>query len=536
MKEIKTPLFQIREIEVKFPLSNKKLIYDVDFSIYKNEIILFTGQSGIGKSTLFLLLKGVLQKIYSCEISGRVKYMGQNIIEKYPEILEEKIGYLGQNPYAQIVNTKVIDELVFGMENYGFTREKINKNAIINSNLFGLFDKLETSTRILSGGLCQRLNLASIICYEPDIILLDEPVSFLDSKAAKLFYETLIKLKGKKTIIIIEHSFDEIIDIIDRVLIFDSSKNDGSLLKKTDDKLDDKLNNKLNEVRNNNYIENILPILNSKKVEYAYVKYIDNENQLYYNQRLENTDNKKILYYFEKKTDKLNPDKNNQSLFNKNNDLKIKLYGEDIFFKYNKNSEYIFKKLTFNFTEGQIIGIIGENGSGKTTFLKLISGIEKAEKGKINLFLNEKKIRKIYKYISILFQNSESSFFFPLVKDEIFHQIKKEKNLPFYLKEILNSDFFDFNLYCQRSSFTLSEGEKRRLGFLIQLLQNRPVRLYDEPTYALDNKRIEQMIFLIKEVKKDKSIQIVISHDLNFLKAISDIIYKIEEASFAQIS
>lgn len=532
MEEIKNPLFQIQEFEVKFPLSNKKLIYDLDFSIYKNEIILFTGQSGIGKSTLFLLLKGVLQKLYSCEISGRVKYLGQNIIERYPEILEEKIGYLGQNPYAQIVNTKVIDELVFGMENYRFTREKINKNAIINSNLFSLFDKLETSTKTLSGGLCQRLNLASIICYEPDIILLDEPVSFLDNEASKLFYETLIKLKGKKTIIIIEHSFEEIIDIIDRVLIFDNCKNDGDLLEKTDDKLNDKLN----EVRNNNYIENILPILNGKKVEYACVKYINNQNQLYYNQKLENTDNKKILYYFEKKTNKLNPDKNNHCIFNKSNDIKIKLTGEDIFFKYNKNSEYIFKKLSFNFTEGQIIGIIGENGSGKTTFLKLISGIEKAEKGKINLFLNEKKIKKIYKYISILFQNSESSFFFPLVKDEVFHQIKKEKNLPFYLKEILNSDFFDFNLYCQRSSFTLSEGEKRRLGFLIQLLQNRLIRLYDEPTYALDNKRIEQMICLIQEVKKEKAIQIVISHDLNFLKAISDIIYKIEGASFAQIS
>ncbi|MEJ5272862.1 MAG: ABC transporter ATP-binding protein, partial [Spirochaetota bacterium] len=226
-KKIK-PLFLIQNFDVEYPNDFKRLRYEVDFPIYEKQVILFTGRSGVGKSTLFLLLKGILSKIYSCKIYGNIIYNDKdnyiNIIDNYPQILEKKIGYLGQNPYTQIVNPKVIDELVFGMENYKFTKDEINKNAIFYSNLFGLTEKLSDKTKTLSGGLCQRLNLASILSYKPDILLLDEPVSFLDEDAARSFYEILKSLKGEKTIIIIEHIFDQILDIVDNILVFENEK------------------------------------------------------------------------------------------------------------------------------------------------------------------------------------------------------------------------------------------------------------------------------------------------------------------------
>lgn len=512
MEKNLNPLFLIKDFEVEYLSPYKKLKYEVDFSIYEKEVILFTGISGIGKSTLFFLLKGILSKIYSCKISGNILFYEnslncKNIIENYPEILDKKIGYLGQNPYVQIVNPKVIDELVFGMENYKFAKDQMNINATKYANLFNLNEKLCNKTSNLSGGFAQRLNLASILSYIPDIILLDEPASFLDLDANKSFYNVIKKLKGQKTILIIEHLFEQIIDIVDRVLIFTNS--DGII--------NTELFNRL------------------KGKEYKIVK-VSSKNEISFSDNRSNGYNLNIKI-------KLKNESQFKNIFEKYSNIKIQnrlknnisLKVNDVYYRYNKFSSYIFENLNFHFYQGYIIGIVGENGSGKTTLLKLLSKIIKPEKGQIIIYDNNKKINKIHQYISIQFQNPESSFFFPLVKDEISHQLKNFKFLNNYLIDLLYSDFFPFNQHFNRSCFTLSEGEKRRLGFIIQLLMNKPIMLYDEPTYAQDLERVNRMKDIIKYNKEKSKLQIIVSHDFSFLSDISDKIYKIKDKKLVEV-
>ena len=610
-----SPLFLIKNFEVEYPQTLKKLKYEVDFPIFEKQVVLFTGRSGIGKSTLFLLLNGILSKIYSCKISGNIFYYNrnifENIIEKYPEELEKKMGYLGQNPYTQIVNPKVIDELVFGMENHRFLKEEMNKNTVKFSNLFGLTQKLYDKTKTLSGGFCQRLNLASIVSYEPDIILLDEPVSFLDMNAAKSFYDTIKGLKGKKTIIIIEHLFEQILDIVDNVLIFENTE-EGSPEKMIsffkgkeysiskvsfENKIVQIEKERINVSFNNNFgvekkdeLYRLLNIKCKKSLKENIQKIIEEKIKRKINYKIKKTEKEKIKNNTEDKIEnkikKVTMEKTKKNIDDKIEDKidenikgkieeklednikenvkenikenikdkidenleenikekikeekkeerKVKLKAESVYFRYNKSLEYIFENLNFEFESGQIIGIIGENGSGKSTFLQLVSKILKPEKGKVNIFYSDKKfeksIKKSYKYISILFQNPESSFFFPLVKDEILHQIKKDKNIDKYLFELIHPDFFDIVQNFYRSSFTLSEGEKRRLGFIIQLLMNKPIRFYDEPTYAQDFKRVELMKEIIKYCQKQNTLQIIVSHDFDFLRTISDKVYLIKD-------
>jgi energy-coupling factor transport system ATP-binding protein len=510
-------LFLIKNIEVEYPQTFKKLKYEVDFPIFEKQVVLFTGRSGIGKSTLFLLLNGILSKIYSCNISGDVFYFNgntyENIIENYPENIKKRLGYLGQNPYTQIVNPRVIDELVFGMENHQFSKEEMNRNAVKFSNLFGLSYKLNDKTKTLSGGYCQRLNLASIVSYEPDIILLDEPVSFLDSNAAKSFYNTIKSIKGEKTIIIIEHLFEQILDIVDNALIFVNG----------DEKPDEK----------------IISIIKGKEYGIARVSPENKISQIEREKEYIQIESKEVF----EKDKEINIKENNikEKLYSLlkiepkreiKEEIKIKLKAENVFFRYNRNSEFIFENLNFEFESGQVIGIIGENGCGKSTFLQIVSGILKPEKGSVKIIYPNKKSnesnKKTYKYVSILFQNPESSFFFPLVKDEILHQIKKEKEIDENLLELIHPNFFDIVQNFNRSAFTLSEGEKRRLGFIIQLLMNRPIRLYDEPTYAQDYNRVESMNKIMKYCKKQNILQIIVSHDFDFLKTICDRVYLIK--------
>ncbi len=494
-------LFQINDFEVEYPLSNKKLIFKMDFPVYKNEVILITGISGIGKSTLFLVLKGILLKIYNCKLNGKIKYKDYNIIENYPEFLDKIIGYLGQNPYTQIMNSYVLDELAFGMENYKYSKEKINKNIIKYSNIFELSDKLQSKTKILSGGLCQRLNLASIISYEPDILLLDEPVSFLDNDTAKSFYQILMSFKGKKTIFIIEHNFEYVLPMVDKILIFeDDQKNaDNIKFKYLKDSIDKEI--KICKVKNQDLID-------KKNNGDLYIKKDSNSNNIL---------------------------KEKKNLFSSK--TKINFLAKDLFFRYNEITN-LFENLSFNFMQGQVIGIVGSNGCGKTTLLQLMTGILRPQKGRIELFYDDNKIKKLYKFISILFQNSESLFFFPLIKDEIYYQLKNIKNMEIdeeILGTLLESDFFPFSEYIDKSGFMLSEGEKRRLGFIICCLNNKSIKLYDEPTYAQDYYRTKMMEDVINKFKKKNNLQIIVSHDMEFLNSVSDEIYIIKDKKLVSL-
>lgn len=494
MSENKNPIFNIKDFEIRYPSTRNSLVYEVDFPIFENEFILFTGKSGVGKSTLFLLLKGILSKIYSCEVSGKIFYKDINILENYPDFLDKKIGYLGQNPYAQIVTQDVIDELVFGMENFKFDKEKINKNAVNYSNLFNLTEKLDKKTKTLSGGYCQRLNLASILSYEPDIILLDEPVSFLDENSAKAFYEIIKEFKGKKTIIIIEHFFEDILNIVDRVLVF---------------------KNKFEQKQES---ENIISRLENKQIDIANVYFKENKKNEY------NLNDEKEKLFLNKNLSKYKENSSNQTIA-KN----LSLISEDLYFRYNKDNPFLFENLNFNFQSGKIIGIVGKNGIGKSSLLNLMVNITKPTKGRIYIKENGKIVKNLFNHISILFQNSESIFFFPFVKDEISNEIKKNSNIPDFIFDALFSDFFDLSKLYNRSSFTLSEGEKRRLGFLILLLLNKPIKLYDEPTYAQDRLRVDMMKEIIKKCKDKGDLQIIVSHDIEFINEISDEKYKIED-------
>lgn len=182
------------------------------------------GANNSGKSTFCYALTGVIPHLYHGKMQGRVLIDGIDNKDKTVSEIALHVGLVLQVPGSQMsgVRYTVFEEVAFGLENRGVPRELMREQVTKVLTLIGL-DKYATHSPFhLSGGQQQRLALATVLATDPDIIILDEPTTFLDPQGAKLVFDILRQLQQQgKTIIIAEQKLDLIAEYADRVLAFD---------------------------------------------------------------------------------------------------------------------------------------------------------------------------------------------------------------------------------------------------------------------------------------------------------------------------
>jgi len=215
-------MIRIEDVTFTYAGRKKPAIRNVNLDINRGEFILVVGASGSGKSTLLRLLNGLIPHFYEGEFRGRVLVDGVDTRETSVSKLSRKIGLVFQNPDNQIVTLHVKRELAFGLENIGMKREEIEKRIrgiIKEIHMERIEDKY---TDELSGGEKQLLAIAATLAMEPDIIVLDEPTSELDTANAMRIAGILRKVHEKgKGVIVSEHRLDLFIPLADRIVVID---------------------------------------------------------------------------------------------------------------------------------------------------------------------------------------------------------------------------------------------------------------------------------------------------------------------------
>ena len=175
------------------------------------DCLLITGESGSGKSTLLRCLAGMIPHLYHGELTGEVWIDGLNSVTTPLWQLAERAGLVFQNPATQMLTFTVADEIIFGLENLGLSRTEISQRLEEVLTLFHLQDLRQRNPQSLSGGEQQRLALAAIVARRPRILLLDEPLSMLDTTAVQEFISYLAHIiAAGTTIIISEHRLQEV--------------------------------------------------------------------------------------------------------------------------------------------------------------------------------------------------------------------------------------------------------------------------------------------------------------------------------------
>lgn len=218
-------LLETDSLSYRYPESDKTALHKVSIKIPAGQFIALIGANNCGKSTLCCAFAGVVPHLHHGQMEGRVLINRTDSKDQTVSEIARHVGFVLQVPTRQMsgVRYTVFEEVAFGLENQGVAIEEMRDQVAKMLTLMGLEEYASRSPFQLSGGQQQRLALATVLAVDPEILVLDEPTTFLDPQGAKLLFDILHQLQQQgKTIIVAEQRLDLIAEYADRVLAFEN--------------------------------------------------------------------------------------------------------------------------------------------------------------------------------------------------------------------------------------------------------------------------------------------------------------------------
>ena len=481
-----------------YPEQEHATLKNISFSVNEGEMVLLCGASGSGKSTLLRQLKK--GQVTAGNIQGEVCFYQKPLCELPAETMAASIGFVGQNPDSQIVTDKVWHELAFGLESLHIDNTQMHRRVAEMAEYFGISTWFEKATDTLSGGQKQLLNLASVMVMRPKILLLDEPTSQLDPIAAERFVNTLQKINQDfgVSVLLSEQRLEQVMPIVDKVLLMQEGEiSEVDCVRQCGKKM----------LLDQSPVFEALPAVTQIFVHCEK----DGEEPLTVaegvNWLRDNGYEKEICAKLSKEEFKKNTshDQKKEQVYA----LEVK----DIQYAYEKKGKNILKDFSVKFPCGRISAILGGNGSGKTTALKVLAGVYTPRKGK----------RKEIGRVVYLPQDPQLLFTEPTVVEELeevfvgqskqFGELE-EAEIVKRVENILH--FMELEKVQKQHPFDLSGGQQQRLALAKLLLLEPDILLLDEPTKGLDAAFKKKLGNSLKELTNQGKTIIVVSHDVDF--------------------
>ncbi|MDC7238173.1 MAG: ABC transporter ATP-binding protein [Sphaerochaetaceae bacterium] len=468
-------MIEIKKLNYKYNKQTEtQALVNINLEISRKEFILLCGRSGCGKSSLTKVINSLIPNYYENGVLEGEIYI-DNKASKSCNLYEvsQIVSSVFQNPKTQFFNTNTTNELLFYLENRGFNRAYMREKLAETAKIFKIEHLFNKNIFDLSGGEKQLLAIAGAYASGTEIIILDEPSSNLDVEKTILLGQILAKLKMLgKTIIIAEHRFYFIKNLIDKVYYLKNGEILFELSKETFITMDD-------DVRKN---------LGLRAINLERLKHLDSDFKTKSSKQLQIQN---MYHVF----------RNEKKVLNINN-LKI------------------------NF--GNIVGIYGVNGIGKSTFIKIIMGLNNS-KVKISINGNSLSSKKRLKKSYIVMQDVNFQLFTHSVDIEVsLGKCSKYNSLD--VIKVLKM----LNIYHLRDKhpMSLSGGQKQRVAIASAILSGSEIICFDEPTSGMDYDNMMRISNLIKSTINDNILIFIISHDHEFLNNTVDKILDMNKFNF----
>lgn len=486
MSEQKKPSIEIEHFSFYYPEQAEKTLDDLTLTVEQGEFLVLCGPSGCGKSTLLRQLKTVLAP--HGRRLGSIRFEGCPLEELDQREQSAGIGFVQQDPENQIVTDKVWHELAFGLESLGYDTPTIRRRAAEMASFFGIQTWFYKNVTELSGGQKQLLNLASIMAMQPSVLILDEPTSQLDPIAAADFLATLGKINRElgTTVVLTEHRLEDAFPLASRVAVMDrgrllctgSPAEVGAILRGAGHSMFLAMPTPMRIWASSPDAGGHCPVTVREGRDWL-TKFADGHPLM------ELPSEPRRTYPNEPA-----------------------ITAEGLWFKYEKELPDVVKGLSLTVRRGEFLALLGGNGTGKTTSLKLLSGLQKPYRGEVRLAGS----------VGVLPQNPQALFVKKTVREDLFEILKgrnfsgkaQEERVAWAVRLCRLEGLLD------RHPYDLSGGEQQRAALAKVLLLGPEILLMDEPTKGLDAEFKQVFAEILQSLLRQGVTLLMVSHDIEF--------------------
>ena len=454
-------MIQIENVSFQYNNSEKGALKDVSISVDKGECVLLCGASGCGKTTITRLINGLIPHFYEGEYSGNVSVYGMNVQSEELYNISKKVGSVFQNPRSQFFCMDTTSEVAFGCENMGLVENDINERVKLAVSELEMENLMDRDIFKLSGGEKQRVACGSVTAMQPDVFVLDEPTSNLDKESIERLKNTLLLWKKQgKTIVIAEHRLYWLKEICDRVvylehgrIMFDITMQE--FLKFSEQKLQ------------NLGLRTMQPHCDESSKRHEYIA--------------------------------------------KKSDIVLKNY----YFSYGEKKVLEFGDMQL--PKNELIAITGQNGAGKSTFVRCFCGLAKKFKGQTVIEEKQYKPKEMLRKCYLVMQDVNHQLFCESVEDEVLLGASDTgKEIQERAREIMQKlGIWEFR---DKHPMSLSGGQKQRVAIASSVLAEKEILIFDEPTSGLDYCHMVSTAQLFKELRDMGKSIFIITHDRELIE------------------
>jgi energy-coupling factor transporter ATP-binding protein EcfA2 len=424
--------------------SEKHVLDGVSLSVEEGAFALLVGHTGSGKSTLLRMAKPEIAP--TGDKTGEVRVLGRNVCDMTPTESANAMGYVFQNPDAQIVCDTVWHEMSFGLENLGVPEPEMRRRVAETCNFFSMESWFRAQTAELSGGQRQMLALAATLAMRPRVLLLDEPTSMLDPITEKEFLGLLFRANRELgiTVVVATHEPRPMCDYATCAY----------------------------------------------RIEHGVVGEVP----------VDSLSGKRTVS-IEKPADV--------------SDLgagSVALSASEVWYRHGRDYDWVLRGLDMRLAQGEIRALVGGNGSGKSTFLSILSGVAKAQKGSVKNKLSGSQ--------ALLPQSPKAILACHTLRDELSEWGPGagygEAEVDAALEQLGLADA------AERHPYDLSGGQQQMLALQKLLLCKPKLLLLDEPTKGLDNDVRAWVAQAIVNARAAGATVLLATHDMSFVEAVAD--------------
>jgi energy-coupling factor transport system ATP-binding protein len=473
-------LISLKNVSYTYPQSEKKALSRISLEIRRGEVLLITGPTGAGKTTLSQAASGILFHEYGGVLEGEITILGKDV-SAYDSMagIGKHIGMVFDDADAQLIFTTVEEEVSSGLENLGISREEMQRRHSHVMEVTGIAHLANRAPHALSGGQKQRVAIAATLALGSEILILDEPTAELDTRATEAICAVLSRLREEgTTIVIVEQKLDELSEIADRMILIENGE--ISLIGSSEEMvLDERVQSLVGDgVR--------IPVARADSPASATVSMPD--------------------------------------------DLPPVISVSGLVHRYDEVTALRGVDLTF--APGEIVAVVGENGSGKTTLVKHFNGLLRPTEGSVLIEGRDAAsmpTTELARHVGLVFQNPDIMLFEDTVEREVGFGLKnigldnQEQRINAVLEEV--------GLISHRATYprALSRGERQRLALACVIAMRPKVIVLDEPTTGLDTRESARVMSILGRLQREGHTVIMVTHNMRLVQDYADRIIRMED-------